>query len=94
MPAMTAPPLVELRDVRKSFDANHVLRGISLALRKGTTLAVIPMFAAFEAHVINVTARIENALSVNTDPISFGTVFPQEELDRLIRLSLSKSFED
>jgi phospholipid/cholesterol/gamma-HCH transport system ATP-binding protein len=36
-----APPLVELRDVRKSFEKNHVLRGVSLALHKGTTLAVM-----------------------------------------------------
>ena len=28
----------------------------------GTALAMLPMLAAFEAHVINVTARIENAL--------------------------------
>jgi phospholipid/cholesterol/gamma-HCH transport system ATP-binding protein len=34
-------PLVELRDVRKSFDAKAVLRGVSFALRKGTTLAVM-----------------------------------------------------
>ena len=38
------------------------------------------MFAAFEAHVINVTAKIENALAVNTTPIEFGTVFPEEVL--------------
>ena len=56
------------------------------------TLAVLPMFAAFEAHVINVTAQIENALSVNTDPISFGTVFPQEQLDRFFNIDLSASF--
>lgn len=34
-------PLVELRDVEKSFDKNHVLRGVSFALTKGTTLAVM-----------------------------------------------------
>lgn len=34
-------PLVELRDVEKSFGANRVLRGVSLALTKGTTLAVM-----------------------------------------------------
>ena len=38
---MPAPPLVELRDVRKSFGANHVLRGVSLELGRGTTLAVM-----------------------------------------------------
>ncbi|MDO8559602.1 MAG: VWA domain-containing protein [bacterium] len=57
-------------------------------------VASVPMFAAFEAHVINVTARIENALSVNTKPIEFGTVFPQEKLDKFIDISLSQSFVD
>ncbi len=38
---MPAPPLVELRDVWKSFAANQVLRGISLELGRGTTLAVM-----------------------------------------------------
>jgi phospholipid/cholesterol/gamma-HCH transport system ATP-binding protein len=38
---MPTEPLVELRDVRKSFDQNQVLRGVSLALRKRTTLAVM-----------------------------------------------------
>jgi len=38
---MPVPPLVELKDVQKSFGANHVLRGISLDLVRGTTLAVM-----------------------------------------------------
>jgi hypothetical protein len=52
------------------------------------------MFAAFEAHVINVTAKIENALRVDTTPIKFGTVFPQEQLERPLDISLSQSFLD
>ena len=63
-------------------------------LATAATLVVLPMFAAFEAHVINVTAKIENALSVNTTPIDFGTVFPQEELNRQIDIVLSESFQD
>ena len=55
-------------------------------------LATVPMFAAFEAHVINVTAQIENALAVNTEPINFGTVFPQEQLDHSLTVALSGSF--
>jgi len=62
--------------------------GIAMAV------ATVPMFAAFEAHVINVTARIENALAVNTEPISYGTVFPQEQLDRFVDIGLSQSFID
>src|SRR3989344_1024246 len=63
-------------------------------LTLGAALVVIPMFAAFEAHVINVTAKIENALSVPVDPITFGTVFPQEELEKFLRIALSQSFQD
>jgi uncharacterized protein YegL len=55
-------------------------------------LAIIPLFAAFEAHVINVTARIENALSVDANHIQFGTVFPQEHLKKPLRVALSQSF--
>ena len=36
-----APALVELRDVRKSFEQKEVLCGVSFSLRKGTTLAVM-----------------------------------------------------
>src|SRR3989339_504626 len=64
------------------------------ATAAATALAMVPMFAAFEAHVVNVTARIENALSVSTDAIDFGTVFPQEHLDKPLSIALSQSFED
>ncbi|MFH1111477.1 MAG: hypothetical protein V1712_00185 [Patescibacteria group bacterium] len=57
-----------------------------------TAVALVPMFAAFEAHVVNVTAKIENALSVTTNAIDFGTVFPQEQLDEELTVSLSGSF--
>ena len=57
-------------------------------------IITIPMFAAFEAHVINVTAMIENALSVTPTEIAYGTVFPQEKLDRPIDIAFSQSFTD
>ena len=58
-------------------------------------IAVVPLFAAFEAHIINVTAHIENALSVDATPIDFGTVFPQEYIDdENITIALSDSFLD
>ena len=50
--------------------------------------------SAFEAHVINVTAKIENALQVATKAIQFGTVFPQEELEQTLTIELSDSFID
>ena len=39
---MTAsPPLVELIDIRKSFGATEVLRGVSFAAREGEVVAII-----------------------------------------------------
>ena len=70
-----------------------------ILLSLGAVTAVLvgaSMFAAFEAHVVNVTARIENALFVPMaqSGIDFGTVFPQEKLDKFFDVSLSQSFQD
>ena len=48
--------------------------------------------AAFEAHVVNVTARIENALFVHPESLEFGTVFPQEHLETSFFITFSNSF--
>ena len=67
-----------------------ILLGLSAA---GTAIALLPLLAAFEAHVINVTAHIENALNVQRDKIPFGTVFPEEHLfSEPFDISLSHSF--
>ena len=67
-----------------------ILLGLSAA---GTAIALLPLLAAFEAHVINVTAHIENALNVQRDEIPFGTVFPEEHLfSEPFDISLSHSF--
>ena len=58
----------------------------------GAALALLPMFAAFEAHVVNVTAKIENALFVHPADRTFGTVFPQEHLEQGIFITFSESF--
>lgn len=52
----------------------------------------VAALSAYEAHVINVTAHIENALSVPTTPLVFGTVFPQEDLNQTFEMGLSTSF--
>ena len=60
----------------------------------GAILVAMPMFAAFEAHVVNVTARIENALFVHPQSIEYGTVFPQEHLLSDFFLTFSQSFSE
>lgn len=70
-------------------------------MKKKISLALIALLAvvgsvaaisAFEAHVINVTAQIENALEVSTEPIDFGTVFPNEIAYETLTIALSDSF--
>jgi phospholipid/cholesterol/gamma-HCH transport system ATP-binding protein len=55
---MAPAPMVELRNVRKSFDRNEVLRGISLALAKGTTLAVMGGSGAGKTVLLRITAGL------------------------------------
>ena len=54
----------------------------------------IAAMSAYEAHVINVTAHIENALKVipQTGELVFGTVFPQEYQEKHIWITTSESF--
>ncbi len=56
------------------------------------TLVALPFLSAFEAHVLNVTAQIENALTVPVKEMEFGLVFPQEEHELPFSVSLSDSF--
>ena len=55
-------------------------------------VAGVAGMSAYEAHVINVTAHIENALAVSAEALDFGTVFPQEYLEREFTIELSTSF--
>ncbi len=68
-----------------------------IGLGFGTVALVIAgaaSFAAFEAHVVNVTAKIENALYVHPESRNFGTVFPQEYLKKGIFITFSESFSE
>ena len=57
-----------------------------------TGLAFLPLVAAFEAHVINVTATIENALFVHPESREFGLVFPQLYFEQGTFITFSESF--
>lgn len=66
----------------------------TLVIAVMTVLVTLPLFAAFEAHVVNVTAKIENALFVHPESLEFGTVFPQEHLFSSFFISFSTSFSE
>jgi len=70
---------------------SKIIIGIAIA---AVSLATLPLLAAFEAHVVNVTARIENALFVHPQSIEYGTVFPQEHLLSDFFLTFSQSFSE
>ncbi len=48
--------------------------------------------SAYEAHIINVKAHVENAMIVRAAEIDFGTVFPEEWLLKEFTLGTSSSF--
>ena len=50
--------------------------------------------SAFEAHTINVTAHVENALKVGVTPVAFGVVFPEDWLSDHANIELSDSFKN
>lgn len=55
-------------------------------------LSGVAMVSAYEAHVVNVTAHVENAMDVRATEIDFGTVFPEEWLLKEFTLGTSDSF--
>lgn len=71
---------------------------LALGLAVGLIALMLPLFAAFEAHIINVRCYVEHALAVSpTGEINLGTVFPNEVLDPVglpIVISMSRSFQD
>lgn len=48
--------------------------------------------SAYEAHIINVTATVENSLTVGVKHLGFGTVFPEEFFLRDFSVEISGSF--
>lgn len=51
--------------------------------------------SAYEAHIVDVKAHVENALIVSQDKdVDFGIVFPQELLQEELYIGLSNSFMD
>jgi len=73
---MATPPLVELRDVRKAYDQNEVLRGVSLALPKSTILAVMGGSGAGKTVLLRIVDGLVRATSGEVS--LFGT-----RIDRL-----------
>ena len=54
----------------------------------------VPLFAAFESFVINVSASVDDALTVDPALLEYGMVFPQQEIDKFVNVGLSQSFQD
>lgn len=57
-------------------------------------IAGVIVISAGEAHIVNVTAHIENALKVSplTGELEFGTVFPEQYKEKRIFITTSDSF--
>jgi len=59
-----------------------------------TVFSGIAAVSAYEGHMVDVKAHVENAIGVQTYELSFGTVFPQENVETNLTFGLSNSFVD
>ena len=74
---------------KKNMKKKIILGLITVVVVVGGVAAL----SAYEAHVINITAHIENALKViPPEDMTFGTVFPQEKMIRQLLITTSDSF--
>ena len=65
--ATSAPPVLELRDVHKSYGAVHAVAGVSLTAREGELIAVLGPNGAGKTTLLSVIA--------GEHPVSSGTVW-------------------
>lgn len=57
--AKVAPPVIELRDIHKSFGALEVLKGIDLVARKGDVIALIGSSGSGKSTILRCTNLLE-----------------------------------
>ncbi|MEE8471785.1 MAG: hypothetical protein V3S82_01315, partial [Dehalococcoidia bacterium] len=66
-----------------------ILLGLSVLV---LVLSGVAAVSAYEAHLINVTAHVENAMTVDTAAIDYGTMFPEEWYTTDFHVTVSESF--
>jgi len=49
---------------------------------------------AYEGHLVDVKAHVENALGVSTYEVDFGTAFPEQPIETAVAVALSNSFRE
>jgi len=67
-------------------------RGLMAMATMVALFSGVGMVSAFEAHAINVTAHVENAVGLDQEVIAFGTVFPEEWRLNKFDVRISESF--
>lgn len=88
-------PLIELKDVRKTFGSNPVLDGVDLTIHRGEAVAIIGPSGTGKSTILRILAgllapdsgevyvqgqRREGLIEDAADPISIGMVFQQAAL--------------
>jgi hypothetical protein len=78
--------------IRKKGGKKTVKKLILVVVALVLIASGVAAVSAYEAHLINVRAHVENAMYVTPRHIDFGTVFPEEWLMEEIRVTTSQSF--
>ena len=87
-PAMATPnthgPIVDIRQLRKSFGSNEVLKGIDLQVKRGEVIAIIGKSGSGKSTLLRCINGLEvfqsGALSVDGQPLLHGNAAAMREL--------------
>ena len=87
-PAMATPnthgPIVDIRQLRKSFGSNEVLKGIDLQVKRGEVIAIIGKSGSGKSTLLRCINGLEvfqsGALSVDGQPLLHGNATAMREL--------------
>ncbi len=89
--ALQAVPLLDCRDVRKSFGGVEALKGVSLAVKEGEILGLVGPNGSGKSTLINV---ITGHFPINTGTIAFaGSRIEALAAHRVARLGIARSYQ-
>lgn len=79
-----APPVVRLRDIHKSFETNHVLKGVDLTVERGQHVVIFGPSGSGKSTLLRVTNLLEQPQSGSVwfDGKEYGPGLPGESAPR------------
>jgi ABC-2 type transport system ATP-binding protein len=88
---MTATPVIEARDVHKSFKTVHAVRGVSLRIERGQFVALLGPNGAGKTTLVEMIEGIQRPDSGKISILGKGWKGNEDELHRVLGISLQET---